>query len=87
MDAVRQAGAGTGGALVLSALTSILGFTVMAFAPMPIFATFGLLTAVMIVMSLGVALLVLPSLLVAVTKDAVVDRPEPTSREPVLVGS
>jgi predicted RND superfamily exporter protein len=87
MDAVRQAGAGTGGALVLSALTSILGFTVMAFAPMPIFATFGLLTAVMIVMSLGVALVVLPSLLVAVTKDTVVDRPEPTSREPVLVGS
>jgi hypothetical protein len=41
----------------------------------------------MIVMSLGVALLVLPSLLVAVTKDAVVDRPEPTSRKPVLVGS
>jgi predicted RND superfamily exporter protein len=87
MDAVRQAGAGTGGALVLSALTSILGVAVMAFAPMPIFATFGLLTAVMIVMSLGVALLVLPSLLVAVTKDGVADHREPTSRESVLVGS
>jgi predicted RND superfamily exporter protein len=59
----------------------------MAFAPMPIFATFGLLTAVMIVMSLGVALLVLPSLLVAVTKDGVADHREPTSRESVLVGS
>jgi predicted RND superfamily exporter protein len=67
LDAVRRAGAGTGGALVLSALTSVLGFLIMALAPTPIFATFGLLTAVMIVLSLLVALLVLPSLLVLVT--------------------
>ena len=46
LDALRIAGAGTGGALVLSALTSVLGFTVMSFAPTPIFATFGVLTAV-----------------------------------------
>jgi len=62
--AVRRAGAGTGGALVLSAITSVLGFTVMAFAPTPIFATFGLLTAVMIGLALAASMLVLPSLLV-----------------------
>ncbi|MGI9668000.1 MAG: MMPL family transporter [Acidimicrobiia bacterium] len=67
LDAVRRTGTGTGGALVLSALTSVLGFLVMAMAPAPIFATFGTLTAVMIVLSLAVALLVLPSLLVLVT--------------------
>ncbi|MGI9529190.1 MAG: MMPL family transporter [Acidimicrobiia bacterium] len=81
LDAVRRAGAGTGGALVLSALTSVLGFLIMALAPTPIFATFGLLTAVMIVLSLLVALLVLPSLLVLVTPaDAAageLDRDEP----------
>lgn len=68
LEAVRVAGVGTGGALVLSALTSVLGFLVMALAPTPIFATFGTLTAVMIVLSLMVAILVLPSLLVLVTR-------------------
>ena len=67
LEAVRAAGAGTGGALVLSAITSVLGFAVMAMAPTPVFATFGVLTAVMIVLSLAVAILVLPSLLVVVT--------------------
>lgn len=67
LAAVRRAGAGTGGALVLSALTSVLGFLVMAMAPTPIFATFGTLTAVMIALSLIVALFVLPSLLVLVS--------------------
>jgi len=86
LEAVRRTGAGTGGALVLSALTSVLGFTVMAFAPMPIFATFGVLTAVMIVLSLGVALLVLPSLLVLVSKERpVIEKPE-MERAGVLVG-
>lgn len=84
--AARRAGAGTGGALVLSAVTSVLGFSVMALAPTPIFATFGLLTAVMIVLSLGVAILVLPSLLVFISKDHVVDPKRPTEREAVLVG-
>jgi len=65
--AVRRAGEGTGGALVLSAITSVLGFLVMAMAPTPIFATFGLLTAVMVALSLIVALLVLPSFLLVVT--------------------
>jgi predicted RND superfamily exporter protein len=67
LEAVRRSGMGTGGALVLSALTSVLGFLAMALAPTPIFATFGALTAVMIVLSPMVALLILPSLLVLAT--------------------
>jgi predicted RND superfamily exporter protein len=50
----------------MSAVTSVLGFTVMALAPTPIFATFGMLTAVMIGLALVVSLVVLPSLLVVV---------------------
>jgi predicted RND superfamily exporter protein len=65
--ALRRAGEGTGGALVLSAITSIVGFGVMAMAPTPIFASFGELMAVMILFALVVALLVLPSLLIVVT--------------------
>lgn len=67
LEAMREAGAGTGGALLLSAVSSIIGFVIMGFAPMPAFAWFGQLTAVMIVLSVGVALLVLPSLLMVVT--------------------
>ncbi|MGI9623968.1 MAG: efflux RND transporter permease subunit [Acidimicrobiales bacterium] len=66
--ALRRAGEGTGGALAVSALSSVIGFSVMAFAPMPIFVTFGTLTAVMIVFSLLVSLMVLPSLLLIVTR-------------------
>lgn len=87
LDAIRRSGAGTGGALVMSALTSVLGFLIMAMAPTPIFATFGLLTAVMIVLSLLVAVLVLPSLLVLVTpSDATAAEIEPEKvRQPVAV--
>lgn len=65
--ALRRAGEGTGGALAISAVTSITGFLVMSRAPMPMFETFGILTAVMIFFSLLVSLLVLPSLLLLVT--------------------
>jgi predicted RND superfamily exporter protein len=65
--ALRRAGEGTGGALSISAATSMTGFLVMATAPMPMFATFGVLTAVMIAFSLLVSLLVLPSLLLLIT--------------------
>lgn len=78
LEAVRRAGTGTGGALVLSALTSVLGFAVMATAPTPIFSTFGLLTAVMIALALAASLLVLPSLLVMATK-----KTAPTTDAPV----
>ena len=65
--ALRRTGEGTGGALTISAATSITGFLVMALAPMPMFVTFGVLTAVMIFFSLVVTLLVLPSLLMLIT--------------------
>jgi predicted RND superfamily exporter protein len=65
--AIRRAGEGTGGALAISALTSMIGFAVLANAPAPLFATFGELMAVMIFFALVVSLLVLPSLLVLVT--------------------
>lgn len=68
--AVTAAGAGTGSALAGSAFTSVAGFGVLAFAPMPMFATYGLLTATMIVLALAASLLVLPSLLVLVTNGA-----------------
>jgi predicted RND superfamily exporter protein len=94
LSAVRRAGEGTGGALVLSALTSVLGFMVMAFAPNPIFATFGVLTSVMIGLALIVALVVLPSMLVMATPRRVDDSPVAASPadeidehdEKVLVG-
>ncbi len=83
--AVRATGEGTGLALVASAVSSAVGFGILAFAPMPLFAAYGLLTALMIVMALVVSLGVLPSLLVLITTDR-----EPTSSagpdQPVLVG-
>ena len=67
--AVRKAGEGTGIALLSSAVSSAVGFSILAFAPMPLFAIYGLLTAVMISMAAAATLLVLPSLLVLATKD------------------
>jgi len=69
-EAVRVAGEGTGIALVASAFSSAVGFGILALAPMPLFAAYGLLTALMIVMALVATLLVLPSLLVVITSDA-----------------
>ena len=70
--AVRAAGEGTGVALVASAISSMVGFAILAFAPMPLFASYGFLTAVMIAMAGAASLLVLPSLLMVVTKDRAV---------------
>ena len=53
----------TGMALFGTALSTSLGFAVIAFAPMPMFSAFGLLTAVMIALSFFMALFALPSLL------------------------
>ncbi|MDJ0953832.1 MAG: efflux RND transporter permease subunit [Acidimicrobiia bacterium] len=68
-EAVRSAGEGTGVALVASAVSSMIGFAILAFAPMPLFASYGFLTAIMIGMAGAASLLVLPSLLMAITKD------------------
>jgi predicted RND superfamily exporter protein len=69
LEALNAAGTGTGGALAASAASSIVGFAILALAPMPMFASYGLLTAVMIAMALTASLLVLPSLLMLVTRD------------------
>jgi predicted RND superfamily exporter protein len=67
LEAVEAAGAGTGAALVASALSSVVGFAIMALAPMPMFAAYGFLTAIMIVMALIATLAVLPGLLMLLT--------------------
>ncbi len=67
--AVQIAGEGTGTALLASAFSSAVGFGILAFAPMPLFAAYGFLTAVMIGMALIATLAVLPSLLVLLTSD------------------
>ena len=69
MQALRQAANGTGVALVASAVSSIVGFTILGFAPMPVFSSFGFLTAIMIFLALAASLVVLPSLLLLVTPE------------------
>ena len=71
--ALRAAASGTGVALAGSAASSIIGFAVLGFAPMPLFATYGVISAVMIFMAAVAALVVLPSLLVIVARPS----PEP----------
>ena len=75
MEAVRLASEGTGVALLGSAASSIVGFGILALAPMPLFASYGLLTAVMIGLAALTTLLILPSLLVMVTKDDPIEQP------------
>ena len=83
-EAVRHAAAGTGSALVASAASSIVGFAILGFAPMPMFASYGVLTAIMILLALLASLLVLPSLLVLATSSTTepartVQRQEPAT--------
>lgn len=66
-DALIAASNGSGVALFASAASTIAGFTIMAFAPMPLVASSGVLMAVMIALVLIASLLVLPSLLLLVT--------------------
>jgi predicted RND superfamily exporter protein len=54
----------TGTALTISAVTTILGFGVLVFSPMPIAQQFGLITAVTIIFSFLAAVLVLPVILI-----------------------
>jgi predicted RND superfamily exporter protein len=84
--ALRRAGEGTGGALAISALTSILGFVALSLAPTPIFATFGILTAVMIFFAFVVSIIVLPSLLLFVTPRRRGEEREELIREVTPVG-
>ncbi len=57
----------TGMALFGTAVSTALGFAVIIFAPMPMFSAFGLLTAMMIVLSFFMALFALPGLLMLFT--------------------
>ncbi len=68
-QALTRALGGTGMALIASAGSSIVGFLIMSMAPMPPFAAYGLLTAVMILLALMASVIVLPSLLILVTPD------------------
>ena len=52
----------TGVALMLSATTTMAGFAVLLFSPMPIIQDFGLITAITVLFSLVLALMVLPVL-------------------------
>ncbi len=65
--AIERAAKSTGMALIASAASSVAGFAIMGFAPMPMFSAYGTLTAVMVFMAAAAALLVLPSLLLVVT--------------------
>ena len=66
-EALRRAARGTGVALMASAGSSIVGFAILGFAPMPMFSSYGILTAIMIFLALTASLVVLPSLLLLVT--------------------
>ena len=66
--ALRTAAAGTGSALAGSAASSIVGFAVLGFAPMPLFSSYGIISAVMVLMAGIASLLVLPSLLLIVAR-------------------
>lgn len=67
LTALRQASRGTGVALVASATSSMVGFAIIGFAPMPMFSSYGQLTALMIFLALTASLIVLPPLLFFVT--------------------
>lgn len=68
VEAMQVAASGTGVALAGSAASSIIGFAVLGFAPMPLFSTYGVISAVMILMAAIASLLVLPSLLLMVAR-------------------
>ena len=66
--ALRHSARGTGVSLMVSALSTVAGFAVMGFAPMPLFASFGILTAVMIILAFFGSVFVLPPLLFIVSQ-------------------
>ena len=56
----------TGVAILMSALTTILGFAVLMLSPMPLIADFGLITAVTVMFALILCTILLPLLLMVV---------------------
>ena len=67
-EAIKKALSSTGIALLGAAATTSLGFAVLAFASMKAFATFGILTALMIVYSFAASVIVLPMMLILVDR-------------------
>ncbi|MFW3146081.1 MAG: MMPL family transporter [Thermoplasmatota archaeon] len=67
-EAMRMAAKHSGVALFGSAVSTMVGFAIIGFAPMPMFSSYGILTTLMIAMALLAALFVLPSLLFLVTR-------------------
>jgi predicted RND superfamily exporter protein len=84
MQALEAAAVGTGLALVGSTVSSVAGFAILTLAPMPLFANYGLLTAIMIVLALISSLFVLPGLLLLVSREPL---GMSTSRSPALMRS
>ena len=70
VEALFATSRSTGMALFGTAVSTALGFAVIAFAPMPMFSAFGILTAVMIVLSFLMALFALPGLLLLFTQSS-----------------
>lgn len=66
--ALRTALNTTGMALTLSALTTMAGFLVLTFSPMPIIQDFGLITAITVMFSLVLSLVLLPVLVELVAR-------------------
>lgn len=62
-EALEETISTTGVALVLSAGTTVLGFLVLLFSPMPVVQQFGLVTALTVTFSLILSIIVLPVLL------------------------
>ena len=61
-EALRASLNTTGIALLLSAITTMFGFAVLLFSPMPVIQDFGLVTAVTVLFSLTLSLFLLPVL-------------------------
>jgi predicted RND superfamily exporter protein len=68
-EALDHAAKHSGVALLGSATSTMFGFAIIGFAPMPMFSSYGILTALMILMAFVAALMVLPSLLFLVTRE------------------
>ena len=61
-EALASAMSTTGVALIMSGLTTSLGFMVLIFSPMPVIQDFGVITAVTVAFALLLTLFVLPVL-------------------------